>query len=320
MTLDHLDEPDNGAVSAVLLSRRRLLTLGGVGAAGLLAVGGKSALAESSAAPARVSTAESSSACQLSSEQIEGPYYVDGALLRRDVVEDRTGIPLALNLRLIDSRTCKPIRNAAVEIWHCDALGVYSGYTAQGSGGGSGGPIPSGMPTPTDLPTGPPPGGGGGGGHATPTDDLTYLRGMQITDRHGRVTFTSIVPGWYAGRAVHIHTKVHTEGTATATGYIGGHTCHTGQFYFAENLITRLNQYAPYNTNTTTRVTLDQDSIYPGTGSLGGLLTTNFHKHHLNQGVISGLTMSVDPTATGDGGNTGAPRPTPTATATPTAT
>ena len=306
-----MDEPDNAVVSSVLLSRRRLLALGGVGAAGVLGVG-KSALASApSASGTAVSAAEVASACQLSSEQIEGPYYIDGALFRRNVVEDRTGVPLTLNLRLIDSTTCKPIRNAAVEIWHCDAVGVYSGYTAQGSGGG--GPMPTDLPT--DMPTGPPP--GGGGGHVPPTDDLTYLRGLQITDRHGRVTFTSIVPGWYAGRAVHIHTKVHTEGTATSTGYSGGHTCHTGQFYFVESLVTRLNEYAPYNTNTTTRVTLDQDSIYPGTGSVGGLLTTNFHKHHLDRGVTGRLTISVDPTATNDGEGAGGPPP--TATSTPTA-
>jgi protocatechuate 3,4-dioxygenase beta subunit len=171
--------------------------------------------------------------------------------MRRNVVEDRTGVPLTLRLRVIDSATCRPLRNAGVEIWHCDALGVYSGYTASGSGGG-------GMPTPpSGDPSAPPGGGAPGGGHATPTDDLTFLRGLQISDHLGYVVFATIVPGWYAGRAVHIHTKVHTDGTATKTGYTGGHTCHTGQFYFAETLISRFAGIEPYTTNETTRTTLD---------------------------------------------------------------
>jgi protocatechuate 3,4-dioxygenase beta subunit len=300
------DEPDNADVSVQLLSRRKLLALSGVAGAGVLGLAGSSALTDSASASTAsdsVSAAEAASACKLTSEAIEGPYYLDGMLRRRNIVEDRTGVPLNLQLRVIDSIRCKPIRNAAVEIWHCDGSGVYSGYTDLGSGGGGGGPIPTGTPT------GPPP--GGGGGHVTPTDDLTFLRGLQVTDRNGRVSFRSIVPGWYTGRAVHIHTKVHTEGKATATGYIGGHTCHTGQLYFAEKLVTLLNGYAPYSTNTTTRVLLDQDFLYPGTGSPGGLLALSYQRRHLERGVTGRLTVSVDPAATNDGaGGPGGPVPT----------
>ncbi|GAA3628950.1 intradiol ring-cleavage dioxygenase [Kineosporia mesophila] len=317
MTTSHEDEPGNDDVSAVLLSRRKVFAVGGVAGAGLLSAWGVPAGTGASASGnASVSAAEAAGACLLTSEQIEGPYYLDNALLRSDITEDRTGIPLDLELRLIDGSSCKPVKNAAIEIWHCDGQGVYSGYASQGSGGtgepGSAGP-PTGMPTPSGPPPtgtpsgtpGGPPTGGGGGGHVTPTDDLTFLRGMQITDRHGRVAFASIVPGWYAGRAVHIHVKVHTEGSATATGYTGGHTCHTGQLYFGERLIALLDQYPPYSENTTPRTTLEQDSIYPGTGSAGGLLTLNFHQHRTDRGVTARLTVSVDPGATNEGEDAG---------------
>lgn len=237
---DEHDEADNADVSRVLLDRRRLLTLGGAGVAAV--IGGRAAFAGGP-----VPAAEAGAACALTSESIEGPYYLDYLLMRRNVVEDRRGVRLALTLRVIDSVTCRPLRGARVEIWHCDALGVYSGYTATGSG----------LP-----PSGPPPGGGGGGGHATPTDDLTCLRGIQVSDHNGYVTFATIVPGWYAGRTVHIHTKVHTDGTVTPAGYRGGHTCHTGQLYFAEALTTELATVQPYAANPATRTTLDADSLY----------------------------------------------------------
>ena len=314
-------EPDNAEVSRALLSRRRMLTLTGAGiaAAGLGAAGWAST-AEAAPATTTASVASLTTAdfCGLSAEQVEGPYYLDYELFRRDIREDRTGVPLALGIAVLDSGTCRPVPNAMVEIWHCDALGVYSGYTAMGSGGtgqpgGPGGPTgapPSGTPTgppPTGGPGGPPP----GGGHSEPTDDLTWLRGAQQANRLGLVEFTTIVPGWYSGRAVHIHVKVHTGGRYTADGYTGGTVNHVGQFYFDETAITRLTQVAPYRTNTTTRVPLDQDSIYPGTGSRGGLLRLAYDPNRIARGVIAGITVGIDPTADNSGGGT---TPTPTAT------
>ena len=80
--------------------------------------------------------------CTLTSEQEEGPYYVDFGKMRRDVTEGRAGVPLRLRVALMNAKTCAPLENAAIDIWHCDATGVYSGFTAQGSGGrgGPGGP------------------------------------------------------------------------------------------------------------------------------------------------------------------------------------
>ncbi|GHE31102.1 intradiol ring-cleavage dioxygenase [Streptomyces hydrogenans] len=312
------DEPDNALVSR-LLSRRRVLALSG--AAGAVVLGGAGAAAGRGAANSSTldsvkAAASASSVCMpLTTEQIEGPYYIDYELFRGNVVEDRTGIPLLLVLRAVDSATCKPIRNSAVEIWHCDASGVYSGYTQNGNGGGGGGTPPSSMPSgppPTDAPTAPPGGpDGGGGGHATPTDNLTWLRGIQMTDHEGFVVFRTVFPGWYAGRAVHIHTKVHTGGSRTSDGYTGGRTCHTGQFYFSEDSVKATADSAPYSANTMTRMTLDQDFLYPGTGAQGGLLELLYDSRHIEHGVIGYITMAVDPNATNDGA--GAPGPVPTA-------
>ncbi|GGX17516.1 intradiol ring-cleavage dioxygenase [Streptomyces lomondensis] len=242
---------------------------------------------------------------KLTSETTEGPYYIDADKLRRDVTEDQEGIPLTLRLKVIDSETCRPLANAAVDIWHCNALGVYSGYEAMGSGGGGGGgggTPPSGTltGTPTGTPTGAPP-GGGGGGHEEPTDDERYLRGTWRTDKKGEVVFRTVFPGWYQGRCVHIHTKVHVNGTWTDAGYEGGTTCHTGQLFFDEESVLASAEVEPYSTNSTTRTTLDEDTIYPGNGTEGGLLTLKYKKGAIARGVVATLTMGVDPEATHDG-------------------
>jgi len=195
------------------------------------------------------------------------------------------------------------LKRAAVDIWHCDALGIYSGYESMSGGGGGGGTPPTG--TPTGEPTGTPPtggpGGGGGGGHQDPTDDERYLRGTQLTDAHGSVEFKTVFPGWYQGRAVHIHTKVHVDGKLTDSGYEGGYACHTGQFFFAETAVLASADVAPYSTSTTTRTTLDEDTIYGGGGTQDGLLKLKYRKGHIEKGVIGSITMGVDPDETHDG-------------------
>ncbi|MEV5841012.1 intradiol ring-cleavage dioxygenase [Streptomyces sp. NPDC051985] len=246
---------------------------------------------------------------QLTSETTEGPYYIDADKLRQDITEDRTGIPLTLALRVIDTETCRPVRNAAVDIWHCDAIGYYSGYEASSGGGGGGGPAPTDSPTgtPTDTPTGPPP--GGGGGHQDPTDDKRYLRGTWRTDRHGHVTFKTVFPGWYRGRCVHIHVKVHVDGEWTDAGYEGGHTCHTGQFFFDEDSVIATTTLDPYVTNTTERTTLTEDTIYDQSGTQGGLLKLRYRKDDIAKGVLGSITMTVDSDATNDGEDGGGPAP-----------
>ncbi|MGV9557118.1 intradiol ring-cleavage dioxygenase [Streptomyces sp. NPDC003522] len=301
------------------MTRRTAVAVGAgaLAAAGLggsaFAVGGMTG----STGPAAGSDAQAGTDAQdcyrLTSETVEGPYYIDADKIRRDVTEDREGIPLLLSLKVIDSETCVPVRDAAVDIWHCDAVGVYSGYEDQGSGGG--GPAPTGEP-PTGGPTGAPTGAPPGGGHQEPTDDTRYLRGTWRTDRQGRVTFRTVFPGWYRGRCVHIHTKVHVDGEWTDAGYEGGHTCHTGQFFFDEESVLAAAAEEPYASNTTERTTLTEDTIYDQSGAQGGLLKLRYAKRNIAEGVHASLTVGVDREATEDGQG----GPPPSAPASPSAT
>lgn len=292
------------------LSRRKVVVAGAgaavaVGAAGTLAASGAFAGETSTTASASSSSSASEACYKLTSETTEGPYYIDADKIRQDITEDKEGIPLTLSLKVIDSETCKPIADAAVDIWHCDALGIYSGYEASSTGGG-GTPstdAPSGTPsgTPTgEPPSGAPTGGTGGGVHQDPTDDERYLRGTWKTDRHGQVTFRTIFPGWYRGRCVHIHTKVHVNGEWTDAGYEGGNTCHTGQFFFDEESVLASAEVEPYSTSTTERTTLTEDTIYDQSGTTGGLLKLKYNKKNIAKGVIGSITMGVDPDATND--------------------
>ncbi|MEU9857032.1 intradiol ring-cleavage dioxygenase [Streptomyces sp. NPDC047974] len=290
------------------MSRRRVLVLGG---GAVVAAGIGAGVVTTASAGSSTDSAAAEGCYRLTSETTEGPYYIDADKIRKDITEGKEGIPLTLRLKVIDAESCKPLKGVAVDVWHCDALGIYSGYESIGSGGGGGGggTPPSGEPPtdapPSGMPTGTPPtggpGGGGGGGHEEPTDDSRYLRGTQLTGSNGVVEFTTVFPGWYRGRCVHIHTKVHVGGTMTSAGYEGGNTCHTGQLFFGEEAVLDAAAVAPYSTSTTERTTLDQDTIYPGNGAEGGLLTLRYKKGRIAGGVVATLTMGVDPEATHTG-------------------
>jgi protocatechuate 3,4-dioxygenase beta subunit len=137
-----------------------------------------------------------------------------------------------------------------------------------------------------------------GGGHEAPTDDETFLRGVQMTDDRGYAEFSSIFPGWYAGRTVHVHAKVHV-GSYIEDGFAeGGHVSHTGQFFFAEDLTRAVAQLAPYRSNRTTRTTNGQDMHYNlGHGS-GVLTVVPRDRYHLGHGLLATITVAVDPDAT----------------------
>ncbi|MCL6734700.1 intradiol ring-cleavage dioxygenase [Streptomyces neyagawaensis] len=292
-----------------VLTRRKVVAAGAgaavaVGVGGTLAAG---AFAGESSGPASASSSASSGeACYtLTSETTEGPYYIDADKIRQDITEDKEGIPFMLRIKVIDSESCAPIRDAAVDIWHCDALGLYSGYESFSEGGGTAPTdAPSGTPSdaPSGAPTGEPPsGGGGGGGHEEPTSDTRYLRGTWKTDKKGFVTFRTVFPGWYRGRCVHVHTKVHVNGEWTDAGYEGGTTCHTGQFFFDEEAVLASAEVEPYSTSTTERTTLDEDTIYDGSGTQGGLLKLKYRKNDIAKGVTGTITVGVDPDATHTG-------------------
>ncbi|WP_158543447.1 dioxygenase [Dyella solisilvae] len=244
-------------------------------------------------------------ACKLSPEQTEGPYYLDRALLRQDITEGRSGLPLALHFEILDSRTCRPLSGTALEIWHCDAQGLYSGFTAMSAGGPGMGPPPPGPPPggmgpppgspPGGMPPGPPPGMGGPGRGAPPrsvaTDELTFLRGVQIADERGRVDFHTIWPGYYAGRTNHIHLKLHVGGQMQDGHYRGGQVVHTGQLFFPESASLAAMADARYGRHGLERITLDQDNVYATQRGSTSVATLS-----ADQGVqVALLTLAVDP-------------------------
>ena len=202
--------------------------------------------------------------CRLSAQQETGPYYIPGELLRSDIGEGRAGVPLSLRIVLLDSRTCTPVPNAAVDLWHCDAVGLYSGFTKQ---------EPMGPPGPDGGPPGPPPFGSfedgpGGPGpmepppdHA-PTDKLSFLRGIQLTGGDGSVGFRTVFPGFYMGRTNHIHFKVRIGGHASGKSYDAGHTSYVGQIFFPEEATAEMMQHDPYRRHKIHRTTLEEDRVF----------------------------------------------------------
>jgi protocatechuate 3,4-dioxygenase beta subunit len=176
-------------------------------------------------------TAITSLDCVLVPEMTEGPYYLDLDLVRSDITEDRIGAPLALSIVVASVEGCSPIQDAAVDLWHCDAEGIYSGFVAASTGQGSG------------------------------TDDTIFLRGTQLTDANGRVTFQTLYPGWYSGRTVHMHMKVH----------VGGDQIHTTQLFFDDTFTDQV--YAanePYASRNNRNALNTNDGIY----GVGGEATT----------------------------------------------
>ena len=257
------------------VSRRRLITgVSSIGLGGLLAAcaGETPAVTTSTGAvvtPSATTTRDlaslfaGSSVCSLTAATTQGPYHFDADRIRSDIREDKPGVRLRLAIKLQDSETCGPLPGAAVELWHCDAAGLYSGAEALSKGGESappsGGPRPSGMP----RPSGPPPSGmpapgrsgaapGGTVADLTPADDKRYLRGAQVTNAQGVVEFTTIWPGWYRGRTPHIHAMVHLRDARVLTT----------QLMFAEKLNDAVYARPPYAAHTGRDTTNATDTVY----------------------------------------------------------
>jgi protocatechuate 3,4-dioxygenase beta subunit len=210
------------------VTRRQALTwLGATGLAAFAAAcsgsrppSGGSARASSASPTAAGGGTTSSGICVLSPEMTEGPFYIDGETVRRDITEGSPGLPLRLELAVVDATSCTPISGAAVDVWHADAGGNYSGVGTAGS-------------------------------------STTFLRGVQMSDAAGKVAFRTIYPGWYAGRATHIHLKVH----------VGGSVVHTGQLFFDEHVNEAVYARSPYRAHTGQRTLNAQDSIYASGGA-----------------------------------------------------
>jgi protocatechuate 3,4-dioxygenase beta subunit len=241
-----------------VLTRREVLGL--MGAAGAMLVVGcsddddePSPTAAATREPAAGATSAATSAptagsspqalsCIAVPELTEGPFFVDDMLDRSDIRSDpgtgavSEGAPLALTVvvsRVAGDGACTPLEGAIVDVWQCDALGVYSGVTDNAEG--------------------------------FDTEGQQFLRGLQRTDADGRAVFTTIYPGWYQGRATHIHFKVRTERDSSSG------TEFTSQWFFDDTLSDEVHMTAPYaQKGASGRVQNDGDGIF---GQSNGELT-----------------------------------------------
>lgn len=202
---------------------------------------------------------------------------------------------------LLDSRTCRPLPHAAVDVWHCDALGLYSGFTKMDprGPGGPGGPPPPGFdPQHPGNRTGPP-GNMGPPPENHPTDQLTFLRGIQLSAPDGSVAFETIFPGFYMGRTNHIHFKVRLNGSDAGNSYTGGHTSHIGQIFFPESMTAELMRHEPYSRHKIHRTTQHEDGIFEHQGGSTSVATLHpASPGNADAGFHAELIAAVDPTAT----------------------
>jgi protocatechuate 3,4-dioxygenase beta subunit len=211
-----------GDSSRGLFSRREALVLAGVTGAVWLIKGKRS--------PVQAASDTSQSLCVVRPEQTEGPYFVDERLHRSDIRSDPTdgqikaGIPLTLILQVMkfSASGCLPLPDARVDIWQCDAEGVYSDVRDPGFN----------------------------------TRGQKFLRGYQVTDARGEARFLTIYPGWYPIRTVHIHFKVRTAAIAAKLYEF------TSQLYFPDELTDRVHTALPYSSRGRRRVRNPHDFIF----------------------------------------------------------
>jgi len=167
--------------------------------------------------------------CIVRPAQTEGPYFVDSRLNRADIRSDpadgsvRPGSPLRLvfHVSRADGRTCTPLAGAIVDVWHCDAAGVYSDVRDP----------------------------------SFDTRGKKFLRGYQVTSRDGVAEFATIYPGWYHGRAVHVHFKIRTDAGAAGRDF-------TSQLYFDEAITDRVHSESPYKQHGHRTMRNEDDFIY----------------------------------------------------------
>jgi len=215
-------DSDDRLVGRLLSRREALVLLGGAGVAFAAACSGKDSASptqtiRAGVTPSATSTQAAAAAapsCVVRPELTEGPYFVDEKLERSDIrsdpsdgsVKPGTLLAIAFNVSTVGTGECVPLAGASVDVWHCDALGVYS--DAQDP--------------------------------SFATKGQKFLRGYQLTDSSGAAKFTTIYPGWYQGRAVHVHFKIRTPRSG------GGIYEFTSQLFFDDALSDRVFAQPPY--------------------------------------------------------------------------
>ena len=268
---------DDDAPIGRILSRREVLALLGGSGAALLAACAPGALASpspttaaqqtlaaatSAAATTAASAATTLPSCIVRPAVTEGPYFVDEKLNRSDIRSDPTngtvkpGAPLTLTFLVsrVSGSSCAALSGATVDIWHCDALGVYSDASDASFN----------------------------------TKGQKFLRGYQTTDASGKAQFTTIYPGWYSGRAVHTHFKLRLFAGSTKSYEF------TSQFFFDEAITTAVHAVSPYNTRGTRNTVNAADGIYNGlTAAQKSALTLQTTKTADGYGGIIDLGVNV---------------------------
>ncbi|RDW75531.1 intradiol ring-cleavage dioxygenase-2 [Coleophoma cylindrospora] len=235
--------------------------------------------------------------CVLTPEVTEGPYvWPRSQTLRQDMTEDQAGVPLWLDVGVLDMATCEPLEGVLVDFWHCNSTGSYSSFTGLSPNT----PFPTLLSEmnitqfeigTTDL-------------H---TDDTTWLRGMWPTDSNGMMEMKTVFPGFYTARTIHIHAQVHTDWVLHDNGTLAsGNKVSTGQMYFTEELSAQIMALEPYVSHTEIyRTTNYNDTVFDqdlvgGYSPLIDIVAAD--GENVENGMIGYITIGVDTTAieTGD--------------------
>lgn len=190
--------------------------------------------------------------------------------------DNEPGVPLYVDIQLIDTNTCAPLSGAALDFWHCNSTGVYSGVSAAGNGGSDA--------DDSNL-------------------DATFNRGIQETSSDGVAQFITTFPGHYMGRATHIHIMSHSPGkwTKLENNTITGNTqnSHVGQLFFDSSLIDEVEKLAPYNTNTQPLTTNAEDFIMAEeSADVDPIVEYVLLGDKLEDGILAWVSVAVNASAT----------------------
>lgn len=209
---------------------------------------------------------------QLAPEQIAGPYFRNPKLLRRNISEGADGLPLILRLTIVDAMTGEPVSGALVDIWHCNARGAYSGWSR----------LDPDSEVDVDAI-----------GSIPRTDDDTYLRGSQFCDHKGRARFTTLYPGFYAGRALHIHVAVRI---VAGNEYLEErNVAWVGQLFFPEVVSRSVLNAQAYRGRVSSPLNNSEDSLFTGQNGEASTLTVwPIGRDSHEDGYFGHLTIGID--------------------------
>ena len=197
---------------------------------------------------------------------------VQGELVRKDVTEDQQGVPMTIDIQIINVETCEPVTDIYLDFWHCNSTGVYSGINANGNGNSE----------------------------DTSNIDKTFLRGIQPSDSDGVVVFDTLFPGHYQGRATHIHVMGHMGASVADNDTLSdqGSIDHVGQIFFDQDLITQVEAVEPYASNEQA-ITQNADDMIASQAAedVDPFATYVLLGSDISDGVLAWTTIGVNITA-----------------------